>query len=80
MIEELITCNVCNGTGTIKQFGHALKIARDKMKWSRQDLADQCGLSYVTIRNIEKGTHNPSETSLRMIHHAFTKYGVILHA
>lgn len=60
-------CPVCLGSGSISTKGTRFKVAREMCNLSRQELADACGLSHVTIRNVENGITSPSRGTLELI-------------
>jgi len=46
--------NIC------QKFGLNVRQAREKLQWSQEELADQCGLHRTYISGIERGKRNPT--------------------
>lgn len=53
-----------------------LRAARALLDWSRTELAQACGLSQETIKNIEHGTFCPQDVSRDKILETFSAHGV----
>ena len=58
--------------------GEVFRSAREVLNLSRQELADACGLSHVTIRNVENGLTNPNRETLQLILEELNSRGVQL--
>ena len=58
-----------------EQFGNRVRHLRDKVGWSQERLADECGLHRTYIGGIERGERNPS---LKNIHAIAKALGVSL--
>jgi len=72
------TCPFCLGSGELSINGQRIMDARKQSNMSRQDLADACGLSHVTIRNIECGFNSPSRQTLELLIEEFDSKGIEL--
>jgi len=46
--------NIC------QKFGVKVRQNREKLQWSQEELADQCGLHRTYISGIERGKRNPT--------------------
>ena len=70
---NIITCIMFTGNIKIKdvkaEIGQLAKSYRKKQKLSQQDLADQLGLSRLTIQNIESGKNFNIDTLLKVLNH-----------
>ena len=78
MLGNTNPCPVCMGTGKLSVSGEVFRSAREVLNLSRQELADACGLSHVTIRNVENGLTNPNRETLQLILEELNSRGVQL--
>lgn len=74
---EQVECVLCNGTGKVyrsSSIGTDLSVFRAKNSVSRDKFSKLCGLSVLTIFNIEKGKTKPQQMSEQKIRAAIDSY------
>ena len=74
---EQVECVLCNGTGKVyrsSSIGTDLSVFRAKNSVSRDKFSKLCGLSVLTIFNIEKGKTRPQQMSEQKIRAAIDSY------
>ena len=74
---EQVECVLCNGTGKVYRssaIGTDLSVFRAKNSLSREKFSKLCGLSVLTIFNIEKGKTRPQQMSEQKIRAAIDSY------
>lgn len=74
---EQVECVLCNGTGKVyrsNSIGTDLSVFRAKNSVSRDKFSKLCGLSVLTIFNIEKGKTRPQQMSEQKIRAAIDSY------
>lgn len=54
-----------------------IRAARALLGWKQTDLAERCGVSEISIKNIERGATDPRSRTLAAIQQAFHEAGVI---
>lgn len=54
-----------------------IRAARALLSWSQKELATQCGMSEIAIKNIERGRSDPRSSTLAAIIKAFDDAGVV---
>jgi transcriptional regulator with XRE-family HTH domain len=57
--------------------GQQIRAARALVGWTQVQLAGACGISEISIKNIERGATDPRGSTLRAIQKAFDKAGVV---
>jgi len=55
---------------------HQCRGARGLVDWSQADLAARAGVGIVTVRQFERGGHDPRRATLEVIRRAFEAAGV----
>ena len=64
------TCPICNGSGDVSSFGIDVAKRRADLGLGRYQLAALCGISNVTIGNVERGDTSPRITTMKAIDEA----------
>jgi transcriptional regulator with XRE-family HTH domain len=57
--------------------GAQIRAARALVGWKQSDLAEQSGVSEISIKNIERGATDPRSSTLQMIQDAFDRADVV---
>jgi transcriptional regulator with XRE-family HTH domain len=52
-------------------FGTELKKLRKELGWTREELAEELGLSYHTLRALELNVRYPTKTTIKLINLMF---------
>jgi predicted transcriptional regulator len=52
------------------------RAARGLLDWTQQDLANQAGVSIITVHQLEAGSSQPRRATLDVIRRAFERAGV----
>jgi len=65
-------CPICNGTGDVSSFGIDVAKRRAALGLGRYQLAAKCGISNVTIGNVERGDTSPRITTMQAIDEALS--------
>jgi ribosome-binding protein aMBF1 (putative translation factor) len=69
---EKKVCPICNGSGDVSSFGIEVAKRRSALGLGRYQLAAKCGISNVTIGNVERGDTSPRITTMKAIDEALT--------
>jgi transcriptional regulator with XRE-family HTH domain len=57
--------------------GAQIRAARALIGWKQSELAEQSGVSEISIKNIERGATDPRASTLQALQDAFDRAGVV---
>jgi transcriptional regulator with XRE-family HTH domain len=57
--------------------GAQIRAARALIGWKQSELAEQSGVSEISIKNIERGATDPRASTLQALQAAFDRAGVV---
>jgi transcriptional regulator with XRE-family HTH domain len=57
--------------------GAQIRAARALIGWKQSELAEQSGVSEISIKNIERGATDPRASTLQAVQAAFDRAGVV---